>query len=156
MEKALKNYKDIDTHVSKVINHGQVYIQAVFAEKSFTGSSLLSAKQFYDKLSESNYGVERIELKLSGSYYVKGQAGSTVNLVFGTLGGVLLLFGAIIAFYHTGLAENDIFKRFVTKSHQLMISFHFLIISELVWVPIKCQGWMSFSQELDTTDKEAT
>lgn len=132
VEKALKNYKDIDTHVSKVINHGQVYIQAVFAEKSFTGSSLLSAKQFYDKLSESNYGVERIELKLSGSYYVKGQAGSTVNLVFGTLGGVLLLFGAIIAFYHTGLAENDIFKRFVTKSHQLMISFHFLIISELV------------------------
>ncbi|XP_030751174.1 protein amnionless-like isoform X2 [Sitophilus oryzae] len=98
IKEKLKNYQS-DTHVSKVLsNDDEKIIQIVFAEKKFTGNSLIEAQDFYDSLlEETSLHKGEIELVLSGGslYELDSQLSNLFSIFFGTMLGAVLVFGIL-------------------------------------------------------------
>ncbi|XP_045469702.1 protein amnionless-like [Harmonia axyridis] len=94
---ALEEYSDVYTHVSKVDDD---VIQVVFAEKGYSGDSVLYADKFYEKLQEKHEDFKIMELKSlkkSGSQ-TTGNASVVSELILSLLF-VLGLFGLIFCVY---------------------------------------------------------
>lgn len=102
------------TYVSRI---DEDVIQVVFRENQYTGLSVDEGRDFYEKLQSAGY--KQVVFKGSGVYLNREQRESVLGVVFGTLGGVLVVFALI--FYVNGGGKFRIWTQLNLLRHRTSV-----------------------------------